>query len=303
MKQRTVVGIGVAAVVAIVVAVGAVMLLNRPANPDAAARAFVEALADGDGARASGLLADAPGDVDLAAALEGAAELLSEPVVESVDSADPRHPLATISFRLDDDAHSAAFHLVETDSGWRVDADALGTVTVTTSVGDTVVAGTARIPAGAETPLLPAVYDLEAAPVAVLDGEASATVLPGGSGAVEIPASVSPDATAAAQEQLNAHADDCAAAVDAVPDDCGLRVPWAADLVSLDAIVFRVEQHPALALSPDASSFDATGGVIVATARGTTHAGTSGSFTYRADDWALRGSVSFTGDEMVLLVR
>lgn len=303
MKRRTVVGIGIAAVVAIVVAVGAVLLLNRPETPDAAARDFVDALADGDGARAAGLLADAPGDVDLAAALDGAAELLAEPAVESIDSAEPRHPLATISFRFGDEAHSATFHLVETDAGWRVDADALGTVTATTSIGDRVVAGTAQIPAGAETPLLPAVYDLEAAPVAALDGAASAVVLPGGSETVEISASVSPDATAAAQEQLDAYADACADAADAVPDDCGLRVPWAADLVSLDAIAFRVEQYPALALSADASSFDATGGIIVATAHGTTHAGTPGSFTYRADDWALRGSVSFAGDEMVLLVR
>ena len=81
MKRRTVVGIGIAAVVAIVVAVGAVLLLNRPETPDAAARDFVDALADGDGARAAGLLADAPGDVDLAAALDGAAELMAEPAV------------------------------------------------------------------------------------------------------------------------------------------------------------------------------------------------------------------------------
>jgi hypothetical protein len=303
VKRKTIVGIGVAVVVATVVAVGAALLLNRPETPDAAARAFLEALAGGDGARASDLLAEPPADVDLAAALDGAEELLTDATLESMDSADPRHPLANISFRLGDDDHSAAFHLVETGAGWRVDADALGTVTATTSIGDTVAVGGAQIPVDAATPLLPAIYDLHAAPAAALDGAASAVVLPGGSETVEIAASVSPDATAAAQEQLDAYAEACASAADAVPADCGLRVPWAADLVSLDAIAFRIEEHPALILSADASSFDATGGIIVATARGTTHAGAPGSFTYRADDWALRGSVSFAGDEMILLVR
>ncbi len=303
MKRKTVVGIGVAAVVAIGVAVGSALLLNRPETPDAAARAFVAALADGDGPRAASLLAAAPDGVDLAAALESASELVAEPSVESIDTADAGHPVATFSFRLDGRSRSASFHLVETDAGWRVDSDALGTVTATTSLGDSVVAGAVLIPAGKATPLLPAIYDLEAAPAPVLDGTTSVIVLPGESETVDVAASVSPDAAAAAQEQVDAYADACATAVDAVPDDCGLRVPWAADLVALESIAFRIEQHPALALTDDGSSFDATGGVIVATAHGTTHAGAPGSFTYRADDWALRGAVRFTGDEMVLLVR
>ena len=71
----------------------------------------------------------------------------------------------------------------------------------------------------------------------------------------------------------------------------------------LDGIAFRIEEHPVVALSEDAASFDATGGVIVATATGTTRGGESRAFTYRADDWALRGSVRFSGDEMILAVR
>jgi len=41
---------------------------------------------------------------------------------------------------------------------------------------------------------------------------------------------------------------------------------------------------------------------VVATATGKTRDGGSGSFTYRADDWALRGTVAFQGNEMVLAV-
>ena len=67
-------------------------------------------------------------------------------------------------------------------------------------------------------------------------------------------------------------------------------------------MAFRIDQSPALTLSPDLRTFAATGGAIVATATGTTRAGGAGTFTYRADDWALRGTVCFTGDEMVLAV-
>ena len=56
-------------------------------------------------------------------------------------------------------------------------------------------------------------------------------------------------------------------------------------------------------LSADATGFDATGGVIVATATGASRAGGPESFTYRADDWSVRGSVRFEGDQMVLAVR
>ena len=80
-------------------------------------------------------------------------------------------------------------------------------------------------------------------------------------------------------------------------------MPWAADLAALDSIAFRIDERPVVALHDDAAGFDATGGVIVATASGTAHGGESASFTYRADDWALRGSIRFSGDDMILAVR
>ena len=119
---------------------------------------------------------------------------------------------------------------------------------------------------------------------------------------VALEASITPEATSAAQAQIDAYADECTQPAAAVPANCGLRVPWAADLATLTSIAFRIDQRPVLALAPDGRSFAATGGIVVATATGTTRAGATASFTYRADDWALRGSVSFQGDEMVLAV-
>ena len=40
----------------------------------------------------------------------------------------------------------------------------------------------------------------------------------------------------------------------------------------------------------------------MATATGTTRDGAEASFTYRADDWALRGTVTLTRDDMKLAV-
>ncbi len=136
-----------------------------------------------------------------------------------------------------------------------------------------------------------------------------AWLLVAGSGGPEAPASPSPavsstesDLTTIAQDELDAYADACTREATEVPPHCGLRVPWAADLATLDRVVFRVEQYPAIALSSDERTFSATGGVVVATAYGTTPDGAPARFTYRDDDWSLRGLVTRAGDELVLSV-
>jgi len=158
------------------------------------------------------------------------------------------------------------------------------------------------VPAGSAIALLPGRYDVEALPRGLVSGSASVSLPPGMRRELEVAASFAPAATDAAQEQLDAYATACAAASSAVPPNCGLRVPWAADLATLSALAFRVEQLPVVALSPDGTTFAATGGVVIATATGTTRQGGTASFTYRADDWALRGTVTFPGNEMVLAV-
>ena len=144
---------------------------------------------------------------------------------------------------------------------------------------------------------------MQAAPRGILSGSATAAVSTGTPTDVSLHTSLTAHATAAAQTQLDAYLEQCTARSDAVPDHCGLRVPWAVDLRSLDTIAFRIDDRPVVTLSDDGSSFDATEGVVVATATGTTRSGGPGTFTYRADDWSLRGSIRYEGDEMVLLVR
>ena len=111
------------------------------------------------------------------------------------------------------------------------------------------------------------------------------------------------DTTAAVQEKLDDYADACAAPATTVPAHCGIVVPWAADLAQLSAVAFRVETYPVVVLSADGRSFDATGGVLVATASGTTREGAPGSFTYRTDEWALRGDIAVEDGQTVVSVR
>ncbi|MFD4958631.1 hypothetical protein [Microbacterium sp. NPDC058389] len=111
------------------------------------------------------------------------------------------------------------------------------------------------------------------------------------------------DRTAAIQEQLDRYADACAAPAATVPAHCGIVVPWAADLAQLSGVAFRIEAYPVAVVSADGGSFDATGGVLVATATGTTRDGASGSFTYRTDEWALRGDVVVEDGRTIVSVR
>lgn len=301
MRRRTFVVIAVAAVVVLAIGVG-VWLLTRASGPEATARSYLDALAAGDGERAVGLLAEQPdGDVSLPKALAGADERLSDVAVVAVEEGEGR-ARASVSYTLAGAEQKASFDLVETAGSWRVAPDALGALTAQPTLGAFVLAGGAPVPAGSETALLPAVYPVEAAPAAILSGATTAAVLIGGVAEASVEASVSPDATAVAQQQLDRYAQRCAAPAQTVPENCGIRVPWAADLAALTSIAFRIEQTPQLVLGPDLRTFAATDGVIVATATGTTRDGADASFTYRADDWALRGTVTLTRDSMELAV-
>ena len=303
MKRPVALGLASAALVALVVGGLAWWLLARPAGPEETAHAYLEALAAGDGQQALALAEEPSGpDVDRAAALEGAEEFISEASVVGIESDDGAAPRATVSFTLDGEDRSATFALVEQDGRWLVAADAFGAVEATTTIGDAVLAGGEALPTAEAVSLLPARYAVAAAPAGLVTGSAAAVVLPGATIPVGVEAAVSPEAGALAQEQLDAYAENCTAPATDVPEACGLRVPWGADLAALSSISFRVEQLPQVALADDLRSFAATGGVLVATVSGTTREGAPASFTYRADDWALRGGIVLTAEGMELEV-
>jgi len=311
VKRGAVVGI-VAATAAVVLTVGGVWwFTSRPPSAGAAAEAYLRALEAGDFGAIDALREAYLGDdaeVTLEQAFAGATSYIDD--AELVDVRVSEDGVASVEAEalLGGESRMVSFALQDSGTGWRLTGDYLGVLRAETALGagaggDAVWVGDALAPAATDLPLLPAEYEVQAAPRGILAGSQTVAVSTDEPAAVIIDAVLSPAATELAQERIDAYADGCARPAAAVPDNCGLRVPWAADLAALDGIAFRVDEHPVVALHDDGSAFDATGGVIVATATGTTHSGEQASFTYRGDDWALRGSIRFTGDDMILAVR
>jgi hypothetical protein len=303
VRRAAVIGISVAAGAVVAVGLGAgIWTVTRPASPSDVVLTYFSALESGD-ARAALAVTTTPeeGVDDAVDAYASVGDEISEVRVTS-STHDSDAARVIVSYTLAGHPGESSLALAASpDGGWMI-TDGLAQLTPTTTLGGAVAIGDLRARAGASIPLLPGRYDVEALPRGLVSGSATVHLRPGIRREVEVAASLAPAATAAAQEQLDAYAAACTAASSAVPPNCGLRVPWAADLATLTSVAFRVEQLPTVALSPDGTTFAATGGVIIATATGTTRQGGTASFTYRADDWALRGTVSFPGDEMVLAV-
>jgi len=312
VKRAAIVGIAAGAAAALIIGGGlSWWLLNPASSAEDAAQGYLNALASGDFEAIDamrGTRLDAETERILAEAFRGAESFVADPRIEEIRSAQ-----GTTSVRASADIAGARrdimFVLGEDGARWTLVGDYLASLEASTvlsgngePIGDSVWVGGALAPTGTPLALLPAEYGLETAPRGLLTGTTSVAVSNDEPSAVAIEASIGPEATVIAQEQLDAYAEACAQPAEVVPADCGLRVPWAADLATLTSVAFRIDQSPALTLSPDLRTFAATGGAIVATATGTTRAGGTGSFTYRADDWALRGSVWFTGDSMLLAV-
>lgn len=303
VRRAAIVGIVAGAVVVVAAGAGVAWWLLRGETADQAAQRYVQALEEGDRAALEKLL---PDDADHAQALDlfdGAAGRISDAQLSAAGDDD--------SFRadvmIDGQPGVVHFSLAQDSGPWLLAADYLGTLEVTTTIGGVtpgaaVEIGGVTVPVG-QTQLFPAVYTVHAAPADILAGEATVAVTNEAPVTVMLEASLTPEATALAQEQVDAYAGACAQPATAVPPHCGLRVPWGADLTALSSLDFRVEKTPQVALAADATTFAATGGAIVATARGTARSGGDGTFTYRADDWALYGDVSFEDDQMVLAVR
>jgi len=303
VKRGAVIGIVIGTVVVAAGAGIAAWALTRPPAPSDVALTYLRALESGD---ADAALAQTSADDQAAAqartAFSDAAARPTEPRLGETRE-DAVAATVEVTYALDGTDVAATLTLHQKEGGWRI-SDGLGTVSPTTTLGAAVAIGDLIVPTGGDpVRLLPARYDVVAAPTEVLTGSTTVDVAPGADVPAAVEASLSPDAIATVQAQVDAYAEACAQPATTVPANCGLKVPWGADLSTLTSLDFRIEKTPQVTLSADATSFDATGGVIVATARGTSRTGGNGAFTYRADDWALRGSVSFDGAQLVLAVR
>lgn len=273
----------------------------RPATAEEAALDYLRALESGDPGRveATGVLMPQSA-LDAFAAADAFVEDAAVTAVTSDDSAPVGGASATaeVSFRLDGEKHTAQLTLSPVDGRWVVDDSGWGTVTATASAGSFVEIGDQSAPTGEETALLPATYMVTAAPASLLRGESSVSVLPGAAASLDIEVALRPEATVAAQKQLDDHIEACTAPRKTPPAGCGIRLPWGTEFRTVSEVRYRVEQVPAIALAAD--TFTAEGGVLVATVDGTGQDGAARTTTYRTASWSLRGTASFTATDVVL---
>lgn len=269
----------------------------RPATAEDTALAYLRALesGDADGVAATGVSVSD----DARAAFTAASGFVSDVAVTAVDQ---RGEAATadVAFRLGDEKRTAALALAREDAVWRLEPSALGSVRVTLTAGSYVSVGGTVLPADDSIALLPASYEIAAAPGDLLEGTAATDVLPGDDVAVTIDVAVRDAATEAAQAELDEQLGACTAAGGDQPEGCGIRIPWGVEFRDVSDVAYRVETLPSIALTPDA--FTAGDGVLVATVRGTGHDGAPLTMTYRTDAWMVRGDVSFTETGIALAV-
>lgn len=101
-----------------------------------------------------------------------------------------------------------------------------------------------------------------------------------------------------AQQQLDEHLEDCTVDADAIPEGCGIRIPWGTEFAAVDGIRFRIDRLPELEITDD--GFVADGGILIATVSGTGQDGAARTETYRTESWSLRGDVTVDGTEVDL---
>jgi hypothetical protein len=301
-RRRWLIAAGIA--VLLIVAGSAVWLWqssSRAGSPEQAATAYLRALESGDPAavEATGIeVSD-----DALSAFDGAAALIDDATVVSVDQ-NGSAATARVSFSLNGTSHEASVRLAQESGRWRPESTALGGMTATTTLGDTarisdtVEIDDAVLPASDRLALIPAAYTVRAAPSTLLSGEEDVEVLPGGEVDLDIDAALRPEATTAAQEQLDGLLATCTSSGEIAPEGCGIRIPWGTEFRSVAAVSYRIDAEPRIRL--DASGFTSEGGVLVATVTGTALDGTARTTTYRTEDWSVRGDVAFAGGELVL---
>lgn len=292
----------VAAMIAVLLVVAVIVIWqaqSRAGSADEAARAYLRALESGDAAavRDTGIdLSD-----EALQAFDDADSVVSEATVISVDEKGS-NATAHVSFTLGGAEHDADLALVRSDGRWVPDGSGLAEVTVSTTAGTAVSIGDIVLDVSTALALVPAVYTVAAAPAAYLTGSVHVVALPGAADEVEVETSLRPETTAAAQQRLDALLEACAKETALPADGCGIRIPWGTEFRTVDDAAFRIDTMPTVALADDGTSFTASGGKLVATLTGTARGGGSRTTTYRSENWAVRGDVTFAGNEMTLTV-
>lgn len=291
--------LGAVAIVVIAGGLGAWWLATRGPDPETVAEEYLAALQAGDADALRDLTGAAAGD-DALESFAQASDYVSDAELGSVEVEGDRAQVhATVT--LAGESRDVTVPMERSDGEWILPSHT--TVTVTSTMGTVAAIGERTFAENSPQPLLPAVYEVVPQPSEILTGAATVAVFPGEERAeVTLEASLADGAREVVQQRLDEHVASCAEATDAVPEACGIVVPWASDLRELRETAFTVERTPLVELDADAGTFAATGGALVARMTGVAHDGSEQTFTYRTDEWSLRGTMEFRDAQLVLSV-
>lgn len=300
-RARARVWLVVATVTVLLVAASIVVWQSRShtVSADDAAHAYLRALESGESSAVEATGVDVSDEA--LQAFDGADSVVTDAAVISVEETGSS-ATARVSFVLGGTEHDAELTLVRSDGRWVPDRSGLAEVTASQTLGTAVAIGDTVLDTADAITLVPAVYDVSVVPAAYLSGSVDVVALPGAIDRVDVEASLRPEAADAAQQRLDAILEDCASETAIPVDGCGIRIPWGTDFGSVDDAAFRIEAMPSIVLAEDGASFTASGGELVATLTGTDRDGNARTTTYRSENWAVRGDVTFDGNEMTLTV-
>ena len=279
----------------------------RELTAEDVAERYLDALVSGDAGAVRSVLAD-PDTVpeQTWTAFEAASAHPDEASLTGIETTeDTARAQATVS--LGADAYEIAFDLAKTDpDGWRIAEAPLTEVAVSSSHGTWIGLDGEPVSldgGSASLSLLPAAYTVSGWPSAYLEGES--VIVPGlddSATSVELDPSFTEQAQSDAEAQLTAYLEACLEPADDVDQGCGMVIPWPADLAEASEIVYRADAMPEIAVDLDAGTFQATGGAVAATVRGSLADGTESEFSYRTDDWSVYGSVAADGEGLLISV-
>jgi hypothetical protein len=289
-------------------------------GPDATVRSYLSAIAKGD-ASAANKLADTGVKDEQAALLtddvlgEASAFIENPKVTSSRVSGD----IATVrvSYSLDGTAYDGYIELSKAGKQgvffdtWKIDSPLVGDLPVyvsgsTSETTEAAINGT-TVDFGDEysLPAYPAVYTVGAPGNDFFSAEEQTYAVATGSRAnfdgVTLEVAPTEALTAAVQEAVNAHLDECVKSTELDPEGCNLRLTWYSDFSSVDKVAYKVKTYPTVEVDEYGSYFDATGGSYTADVTGTTYDGSKGTLPFGLDDdWGLTGSIVIDGDTVTI---
>ncbi len=285
-------------------------------GPEATVRSYLTAISQGKASKANELVD--PGVTKDAAVLlsddvlgEATALMKNAKVTKVSTRGDSAY--AEVSYSVDGTAFDDVLELSKDGTQgvffdkWKIDRPLLASVYVYTDRGTVVSVNGKDVDFGKEYDLAayPGTYEIGAPEGDFFQAESQTFVAGTGSkanyDAVELEFAPTEGLTAAVQDALNAHLDECATSTTDDPDDCGMYTGAKYDFTDEPKMSYSVDKYPVVTVDESGRYFSTEGGKVTATATGTLYGGGSGSESYSTgSDWDLDGSIVIDGDEVTL---